>query len=219
MSSFSPVFPSLLAKGKVEIVWASCSSNVVLLSILDLLVGSLLENDVTIRPLITATASPDIPVTNQGQLANLVLDTGAGAGAGASSQPGKKYHRRGKERRFGRGFRLIRNKHPFAEDFKVGSADSSSFSQTGTSQTVLSTSPTVGPLQASSSSSTTQPSQFANQVISLDSAGVTTNTPTTSTNIPLVNSNTFDNQILDSADQTEVYKRDHCSWLNISSRQ
>ena len=186
--------------------------------------GSLLENDVTIRPLITATASPDIPVTNQGQLANLVLDTGAGAGAGAgaSSQPkspGKKYHRRGKERRFGRGFRLIRNKHPFAEDFKVGSAGSSSFSQTGTSQTVLSTGPTVGPLQASSSSSTTQPSQFANQVISLDSTGVTSTTPTSSTNIPLVNSNTFDNQILDSADQTEVNKRNHCSWLNLSSRQ
>ena len=172
--------------------------------------GSLLENDVTIRPLIAATAPPDIPPpssSNQGQLANLVLDTAA---AGVSSQPkprGKKYHRRGKERRFGRGFRLIRNKHPFAEDFQVESPSSSPSS----SVSVLPTAPTAGPLQPSASPS--PPPQFANQVLSLDSTGSTgqqqllTANITSTTSIPVVN--TFDNQISGSADQTEVKNREH----------
>ena len=145
----------------------------------------------TIRPLITAP--PDIlpPSSNQGQLANLVSDTGAGAGATSQSKsPGRKYHRRGKEKRFGRGFRLIRHKHPFAEDFKVGSLNSSSGSQGATPPP---------PLQTSA----TEPPQFANQVISLDSTGAPSTNSTTS--IPLVN--TFDNQILDSTDQTEVKKQ------------
>ena len=149
----------------------------------------------TIRPLVTAPPDIPTPSSNQGQLANLVLD--AGVGAGVTSQPktrGKKYHRRGKERRFGRGFRLIRNRHPFAEDVKV---DRPSTSPGG---------PTVGPLQLPSS----PPPQFANQVLSPGQQLLTTNTTnttnTTSTNIPIVD--TFDNQILDFADQNEVNRND-----------
>ena len=145
----------------------------------------------TIRPLITAPPDSLPPSSNEGQLANLVSDTGAVAGATSQSKsPGRKYHRRGKEKRFGRGFRLIRHKHPFAEDFKVGSPSSSSGSQGATPPP---------PLQTSS----TEPPQFANQVISLDSTGVPSTNSTTST--PLVN--TFDNQILVSTDQTEVKKQ------------
>ena len=174
----------------------------------------------TIRPLITAP--PDSPTpssSNQGQLANLVVsDTPGPVVTSQPKQPGKKYHRRGKERRFGRGFRLIRNRHPFAEDFKADRPSPSSVR-------VLPTAPTVGPLQISAS----PPPQFANQVLSLDQNSpdttgtsgatgqqqlLTTNTPSS----PIVD--TFDNQILDSADQTEVNKRDeHCSWLILSSRQ
>ena len=164
----------------------------------------------TIRPLITATAPPDIPAPsspNQGQLANLVSATAPGV----SSQPkprGKKYHRRGKERRFGRGFRLIRNKHPFAEDFKVDSPSPSS-----SSVNVLPTTPTAGPLQSSAS----PPPQFANQVLSLDSTGTTGQQQLLTTNITSLTStpivNTFDNQISGSADPNEVKKRENCSWL------
>ena len=182
----------------------------------------------TIRPLITAP--PDSPTpssSNQGQLANLVVsDTTGPVVTSQPKQPGKKYHRRGKERRFGRGFRLIRNRHPFAEDFQVDGPRPSSSSTLN----VLPTAPTVGPPQTSPS----PPPQFANQVLSLDQNSpdttgtsgatgqqqlLTTNTPSSpsSPSSPIVN--TFDNQILDSADQTEVNKRDeHCSWLILSSR-
>ena len=165
----------------------------------------------TIRPLITATAPPDIPApssSNQGQLANLVSDTAPSAGVSSQPKPrGKKYHRRGKERRFGRGFRLIRNKHPFVEDFKVDSPSPSS-----SSVSVLPTALTAGPLQTPAS----PPPQFANQIL-LDSTGPTdqqqllTTNITSTTSTPIVN--TFDNQISGSADQTEVKKGEHCRWL------
>ena len=142
----------------------------------------------TIRPLVTAPPDTPAPSSNQGQLANLISDTGPRPGTGVGSQPKKKYHRRGKERRFGRGFRLIRNRHPFADDLKDVSSSSSSVD-------VLPPAPTTAPLQISASPAP----QFANQVLSQDNNGVlgqqllitnTTSSPTTSN--PAVS--TFDNQ-------------------------
>ena len=84
-------------------------------SLLDLLLETLLENDVTVRPVITAPPDTDTPLPSPGldmtevQLSNLVLLTTPST-LSATRSAVKKYHRRRKEKRFGRGFRLNRNK-------------------------------------------------------------------------------------------------------------
>ena len=83
-------------------------------SLLDLLLETLLENDVTVRPVITAPPDTDTPLPSPGlvtevTLSNLVLPTTPST-LSVTRSAVKKYHRRRKEKRFGRGFRLNRNK-------------------------------------------------------------------------------------------------------------
>ena len=177
--SFSIGFPPLPARGSETSNILSLSPSLPSLSLLDLLVESLLENDVTVRPFITAPppSQPPLPLPDpdQPQLANLVLDTTP------RPRPGVRHHRRGKEKRFGRGFRLNRNKHPFAVVLKPTNTESSFVEDLTTRHLFLY--PRHSPLSSyfsrptllSTSDSPTQGSsspQFANQVIAQDQDSV-----------------------------------------------